>query len=143
VTDAQHHPLSLSQYFEARIFNPTCELRWLNRDAGKGQMVVLSDKKLNLNQPHLTLSEYKVEKHLYQTYLLWGKAVPNAKTKDGWQRLTESRIGKLDVPIGTALNPNQRVYLRSQEYLAPVDDFGNVAVIGERLVKLLVKLEVK
>ncbi|KPQ38068.1 MAG: CRISPR-associated TIGR03984 family protein [Phormidium sp. OSCR] len=132
-------PLDLSHYFEARIFSETCELRWLNEDQGNGFLVILADRDLKLNSETFSLKTTTLNSHLSQTYLLWGKAVPQVQPKEGWQRLAEARIGKLDVPLSQSLKKDQRVSLHSREYLAEVDKFGNVVVIEERLVKLEVQ----
>ena len=132
-------PPDLSHYFEARIFNETCELRWLNENQGNGFLVILADEDLKLNSETFSSQETTLNSHLSQTYLLWGKAVPQVKPKEGWQRLAEARIGKLDVPLNQSLKKDQRVSLHSREYLAEVGDFGNVVVIEERLVKLEVQ----
>ncbi|USR90510.1 CRISPR-associated protein Csx19 [Phormidium yuhuli AB48] len=131
--------LTLSHYFEARIFNETCELRWLNENQGNGFLVILADSDLDLNSETFNSRETTLNSHLSQTYLLWGKAIPQVNLKQGWQRLAEARIGKLDVPLSQSLKKNQRVSLHSREYLAEVDEFCNVAVIEERLVKLEVQ----
>ena len=139
VCGSDGQPLTLSHYFEARIFNETCEVRWLNENQGNGFLVILADSDLDLNSETFSCKETTLNSHLSQTYLLWGKAIPQVNPKQGWQRLAEARIGKLDVPLSQSLKKDQRVSLQSQEYLAEVDDFGNVAVIEERLVKLEVQ----
>lgn len=139
VCGSDGQPLTLSHYFEARIFNETCEVRWLNENQGNGFLVILADSDLDLNSETFEATQTSIQDHLPQTYLLWGTAIANADTQEGWQRLAEARIGKLDVPLSQSLKKDQRVSLQSQEYLAEVDAFGNVAVIEERLVKLEVQ----
>lgn len=101
--------------------------------------MILADSDLDLNSETFNSRETTLNSHLSQTYLLWGKAIPQVNLKQGWQRLAEARIGKLDVPLSQSLKKNQRVSLHSREYLAEVDEFCNVAVIEERLVKLEVQ----
>jgi CRISPR-associated protein (TIGR03984 family) len=128
----------LSSVFEARIFTPECELRWLNRENGKGDAVLLTESP----QPISEFEEDKeeIEDTLPQHYLLWGEPVLEPKNiQDGWQRLAEARIGKLNIPISEKLNnKNQRVYLKTREYISALE-YGNCAVIEERLLKLEVK----
>jgi len=132
LTDAQEQVIDLQFVFEARVFNEQCELRWLNRTDGKGQAVIISDKKLTscLDQD---LKDLEAIATLDQTYLLWGKKT-DTQIGNGWTRLATARIGSLDVPIAQV--SSQRVQLKAVEYLAEVGDYGNVAVVEERLVKL-------
>jgi CRISPR-associated protein (TIGR03984 family) len=55
----------------------------------------------------------------------------------GWSRLSEARIGKLDVPLAN-VPQNGRVQLSAIEYLAQTegDENGNVSVVEERLIRL-------
>jgi len=129
--------ISLEDVFEARVFNQNCELRWLNRSDGKGDAVLLSESEVKIEA--FSLVESKSCEPLKQQYLLWGEATHTVPTQ-GWQRLAEARIGKLDIPLDGKLEEKQRVYLCTLEYLAESDDnFGNFVVIDERLVKLEAK----
>lgn len=126
--------------FEARIFNPTCELRWLNRMNGTGEVVLISEAEQTIKDfPALAPISCEL---IEQKYLLWGEKAKNPAIS-GWQRLAEARIGKLDIPLDQQLKANDRVYLKTHEYLAPdyqyLDpdkSYGNFAVIEERLIKL-------
>lgn len=119
--------------FEARIFNPTCELRWLNRMDGTGAAVLISEVEQTIKE--FSTVDPIVCESFEQKYLLWGEKAKNSAIS-GWQRLAEARIGKLDIPIDQNLQENQRVHLKTREYLASTDEYGNFAVIEERLVKL-------
>lgn len=128
-----------SQYiFEARIFTPECELRWLNENNGRGISALICERELSLpdwqpNPPLMYLES------LPQQYLLWGQKT-EARASQGWQKLASARIGMLAVPLQQQIAKNQRVYLKTQEYLGEVDrDNGNVAVIEERLIELEAK----
>ena len=125
----------LSDFFEARIFTEQCELRWLNRNDGHGDAVLLSDSEQSIEKFKPPDSKYC--ETLEQRYLLWGKAVKRLDKSSGWQRLAEARIGKLDIPFDKELfKDHQRVYLKTCEYLDEVDNYGNFGVIEERLVRL-------
>lgn len=124
--------------FEARIFNQTYEIRWLNRMDGTGEAALIFDFKEK--EQEQTIKGFIASKpisceSLEQKYILWGQKTKNPAIS-GWQRLAEARIGKLDIPLNQQLKVNERVYLKTYEYLAPVDEYGNFAVIEERLVKL-------
>ncbi|MEM1369691.1 MAG: CRISPR-associated protein Csx19 [Cyanobacteria bacterium P01_H01_bin.15] len=126
---------ALSRIFEARIFNQDYELRWLNEFDETGNAVLLADKEVHglaWNPLESISCEY-----LKQQYLLWGEKIAETQLPQGWQRLAEARIGKLDVPLDPQLKESeQRIVLKTQEYLAAVDHYGNYGVIEERLVKL-------
>jgi CRISPR-associated protein (TIGR03984 family) len=127
------------EIFEARIFNPETELRWLNRNQGKGEAVLITEAtKEEQLKDFSALPPVECERiEPCQQYLLWGETAHNKNCSEGWQRLAEARIGKLDIPLDRALNQNQRVYLKTYEYLSnQSDEYGNFAVIEERLVQL-------
>jgi len=123
--------------FEARIFNKQGELRWLNRAKGTGDAAFISESEVILQS--FRLLETQAVEALKQQYLLWGEKAKNPSVKQGWQRLASARIGKLDVPLSTPLKEKDRVFLNSIEYIAEVDQFGNCAIIEERLVNLEAK----
>jgi CRISPR-associated protein (TIGR03984 family) len=128
--------INLSLVFEARVFNSLAELRWLNKNSGRGQAVLLSEASIDhvLDDP---IQELHALDRIEQTYMLWGQGIevnPHP-SPSGWSRLTEARIGRLDVPIANLQN-QQRVQLIAREYVAEVDEYGNTAVVEERLVKL-------
>lgn len=135
----------VSTVFEARVFNEQVEMRWLHESEGKGRAVLISDDGEDANLDDYfsetpQVSELpkldQIIKTLPQTYLLWGEGVvvPEGDGLGGWSRLTTARIGRLHVPIKDVTSG--RVHLIAMEYLAEVDNHGNVAVIEERLLRL-------
>lgn len=129
--------------FEGRIFNKNHELRWLNRDRGKGEVVLLSESKLALNTNDWNVLDEINCEPLDQKYLIWGQKTKNQPSQNNWQRLAEARIGKLDIPIDKELEEQERVYLITREYITEWIDnnsnsksYGNFSVIEERLIKL-------
>ena len=147
ILDNQNRVIPLDNFnqqyiFEARIFNSQYELRWLNLNNGLGRSAIIFEKteleqKMPQNwqnSPNLPYLE-----SLPQQYLLWGQKT-DAAANAGWQKLSSARIGTLTIPLEKDIQPNQRVYLQTREYLGEIDcDNGNVAVIEERLIKLEVK----
>jgi CRISPR-associated protein (TIGR03984 family) len=129
-----------SHIFEARIFNKDSELRWLNEVDGNGQAVLISEQNISDYLRDSVLDLTTDLDSISQTYLLWGEGV---KTKVdlslGWSRLASARIGALDVPVDQPIPHGKRVYLKTCEYLAEVDECGNVAVVEERLMALEVE----
>ncbi|OLE54296.1 MAG: hypothetical protein AUG51_08920 [Acidobacteria bacterium 13_1_20CM_3_53_8] len=91
--------------FEARIFNVTAELRWLNRKNGAGPAALLCKNDVREffgAKPERVMTKTKgVEKTLVgaleQTYLLWGQAADVSQS--GWTKFAEARIGAFFVPV--------------------------------------------
>lgn len=123
--------------FESRIFNEFCELRWLNNRDGEGDAVLITQIEVTeLSDYLIKLNENKpIIDTIHQQYLLWGENANNSPS-DGCLRLSTARIGKVEIPFNDTLKDHHRVYLNTVEYLAEIDDYGNVAVIEERLVNL-------
>lgn len=132
--DARDREVDLASVFEGRIFNESCELRWLNHIDGLGDTALIAESKQTIEG--FSETEAKACESLEQQYLLWGEKAKNKPGHKGWQRLAEARVGKLDIPLNQALQKDQRVYLKTHEYLAAADKYGNVVVIEERLMKL-------
>ena len=134
--DAGDRAIDLTDVFEARLFNAVCELRWLNRLAGVGDAALIAETAQQSLNGFAATAPQACEP-LPQQYLLWGERAKRTKAEGAsWQRLADARIGKLDIPLTQGFAQDQRVYLKTREYLDAVDDYGNVAVIEERLVKL-------
>lgn len=111
----------LTGAFELRAFTPDCELRWRNRAAGSGAAILVSDAPGGAPEPYHRL--------------LWGAPVA---WRDGWITLTDARIGTFSVPVDVpAPGRHDRIWLRAVEY-TDQDEHGNVAVVDERLVALVV-----
>jgi CRISPR-associated protein (TIGR03984 family) len=146
--DEKLQELDIRTVFEARIFSPHAELRWLNVLSGQGRAVLISEQNISqyLDDKIQDLTTVK-DGIIDQTYLLWGKGVVRSpSTPQGWSRLSAARIGALDVPIA-GIHPKQQVKLIAREYIGLCEGdagekYGNVAVLEERLIGLE-PLEVK
>lgn len=126
-------PVDAGAVYEARVFSPAAELRWLNAARGRGRAVLLSESP----QPRALekdLAPVHARECLEESYLLWGEGDGSAMGA-GWSRLSTARIGTLVVPVD-GVGGGQRVRLRTREYIAVVDEHGNVAVVDERLLQL-------
>ncbi|MEH2384079.1 MAG: CRISPR-associated protein Csx19 [Nostoc sp.] len=134
--NAKNESLSLDKVFEFRAFNQNFELRWLNEWNGEGKAVLISEQNIS-NYLDEDISEIEVLDTVKQQYILWGKGVKTVSTS-GWGKLATARIGSIDVPV-TGLTTNQRVYLKAVEYLKADEEYGNVSVVEERLLKLVVE----
>lgn len=123
--------------YEARVFSPLAELRWLNDPSGglHHRSVVVSEDPLSgpLAAAPWSCEKCNVRGTLGQQYLLWGQGGTRA-CPAGWSELATARIGVLPVPLG-GVQPGQRVVLKTIEYLCE-REHGNVVVADERLVKL-------
>lgn len=136
LVDSDDSSINLSTVFEARVFNPDYELRWLNNSHGQGTAVLLSENLITdyLESNLETLEPLSTHP---QQYLIWGKRTDRSASA-GWSILAAARIGKLPVPISGITTEAQRAYLKACEYLV-TGEYGNVSVVEERLIKLEVK----
>jgi CRISPR-associated protein (TIGR03984 family) len=125
--------------FEARVFNESAELRWLNEADGKGAAVVLSEsneKKFFDKEAEAFLpSRKELVGRIDQTYLVWGQST--GASQNDWTQLAEARIGSFFVPVDGITKANQRAQFTAFEYLGEYED-GNVAVAEERLIGIKV-----
>lgn len=130
-------PVDIDTVFEARAFNETAELRWLNDPSPEHfhRAVILTgqDRKGMLEGWEPENDRPRVIETLPQTYLLWGEGTGLPVNND-WSELATARIGGLRVPLGN-VGRNQRVLLHSVEYIVEAEH-GNAVVYDERLVKL-------
>lgn len=135
--DSEGRAVELSVVFEARVFCPKAELRWLN-DPGpnaRHRAIVVAEEALSGGLAESwDKTEIPVIETLDQTYLLWGKGTGNAMPA-GWSQLGAARIGALPVPIAN-VNRGQPVLLATREYFQGEPEHGNVFVREERLCGL-------
>ncbi len=127
-------PCDLAEVFEARIFNPEMELRWLHEAGGLGRAVVLGEDEAALpaafGDPLAPLHAIEV---LAAHYLLWGRPVDD--TPEGWTTLYTARVGVLRVPA-TVSTSDHRLRLVAREYVVVEPRHGNAYVGEERLLGL-------
>ena len=107
ISDAQGQPFALGQVFEARLFHPTAEVRWLREPYSDalGRAVYLMDNE------HKSQTAFKGKGWQTQTlnnlslqnnqYMLWGDYWETDDSTEGWSALATTRIGKLSVPLPT------------------------------------------
>jgi CRISPR-associated protein (TIGR03984 family) len=129
--------VEFSSVFEARIFCPKAELRWVNDPGAEGRhrAVVLAEESLATSLGEAwNEAAIPVIDTLPQTYLLWGEGTGNAMPPS-WSQLGAARIGALPVPV-PGLSKKQRVLLTTREYFEAETEHGNVLVREERLCSL-------
>ncbi len=134
--DAHSQAIDYGAVFEARIFTPDYELRWLNHTGGLGRAVLLCDRQaITAEYLQEKVDDFLIVQTIPQQYLLWGEGVAHT-ADEGWSTLATARIGQLAVPQAGA-GQGKCAYLNSREYLA-AGDFGNIAVVEERLLSLTI-----
>lgn len=131
--EANDQIVSYRSVFEARIFTPEYELRWLNHSGGLGKAVLLAEDAIAENYLDAKLDDLPALATVPQQYMLWGEGIDNG-SRNGWSTLATARIGRLSVPM-EGIDTGKGACLKSCEYLAAAE-FGNVAVVEERLLSL-------
>jgi CRISPR-associated protein (TIGR03984 family) len=127
-------PCALDEVFEARVFGPDLELRWLHAGAGRGRAVALAEQEAALPAEFSeALPVLAAVRTFEQHYLLWGMTVD--PVADGWATLFSARVGTLSVPLASS-GQGHKVRLRAWEYVAVEPDHGNAYVAEERLTSL-------
>jgi CRISPR-associated protein (TIGR03984 family) len=137
VTDDQGEITDLAGVFEARVFNENAELRWLQESTGRGTAVLLFESN-DIIKVDEQKDPIRAIHSIPHRYLLWGRG-NNQPALNDWSYLSEARIGQLAVPIGLVRH-HEYVTLEVKEYLQEYDNHGNVAVIEERLINLVITL---
>ena len=131
-----NQPIPLNSVYEARVFSPQAELRWLNGPDGKHRAAILSESEIPIDDGRRLESIVTVDDiEDDNQYLLWGKSTGPAPGRPGWSLLNTPRIGDLMIPLAD-VKPGRRVILKAREYLAAEEEHGNVSVVEERLMKL-------
>jgi len=115
--DENDKEINVSNVYEARIFNPDKELRWL----ASGENITLTDVYLKNEKDFVDTVDQK--------YLLWGQST--GKSNENWTQFAEARIGAFFVPIPNVADKGYAQFT-AVEYLKEFED-GNVAVFEERL----------
>lgn len=137
MTDGWPYPsggagVPLEDVFEARVFNPGAELRWLHTGDGRGRAVLLTEDETRIPESFAERPEpITADEALRGEYLLWGRATGN---RDGWTTLATARIGTLAIPVIAA--DGRRVRLLTREYVTYEPSHGNAYVAEERLLYL-------
>ncbi|SDG62332.1 CRISPR-associated protein, TIGR03984 family [Sinosporangium album] len=119
-------PVDLSTVYEARLFTPTAEVRWV----GSGAAVFLTEDE-NAAPPLFTwpLPDVSAVTTFDRTYLVWGSV---ATAANGWISLRSSRTADLTLPMAQAPGAD-RVVLTAKEYVVADPEHGNAYVAEERL----------
>ncbi|WP_182874307.1 CRISPR-associated protein Csx19 [Microbispora sp. H10670] len=122
-------PVDLAAVYEARVFSPDVELRWME-SASASAVVLAEDEYLLPGSFDDRLDPLPAARTIEVRYLVWG-AVQDAA--NGWATLSSARVGVLDVPTLTAFR-HGRVRLAAREYVAVDPEHGNAYVAEERLL---------
>lgn len=136
LTNHSEEQADTANVFEARVFTEHAEFRWLRKDRESGTAVLISDRTSVQRLQSFKATKPYIKK-IQHDYLLWGETT--GAISRSWSKLAESQIGQFWCPVEEVKQHGRRIQLRAVEYLAPVDNYGNVAVIEERLVGLKVE----
>jgi CRISPR-associated protein (TIGR03984 family) len=134
--DANNQTLPLDKVFELRAFNQNIELRWLNQLNGEGKAVLISEQNISDYLDNDIPAIFALD-IIPQQYILWGKGIKTVSPSE-WGKLATARIGSINIPL-KGITTDKRVYLNAVEYLKETDENGNVSVVEERLIGLVVK----
>ena len=140
IRDSQDKEVNLKQIYEARIFNPSVELRWLKSLStdGLGSAVYLFEKPAETKKNWEQLPTLNDLSNHENHYLLWGEHWQTENLAENWSCLATSRIGKLLVPIANL--EKQRVVLKTREYFGlPRNADGKLTLAGEHGNKVVVE----
>ena len=135
-SDEAGNPIHMEDVFEARVFNDTAEMRWLNGTSGAHRGVILTETQPSKPPHGWDREAIPAIATLTQTYQLWGEGTGKF-VSDGWSELATARIGSLNVPVAGIIT-NQRVFLETREYVIEAEH-GNAVIQEERLIRLGVK----
>lgn len=126
-------PADLAPVYEARVFTPNAELRWLGEAGGPGRAVVLTEDPTLLPNdfPETNGLALNAVGTLDAHHLLWGETTGQDGSRT-WTTLSSARIGTLTVPVRTS----GRARLKSLQYVAVEPDHGNAYIAEERLIQL-------
>lgn len=121
--------------FEARIFTPALELRWVAGETGGRAAVLHEESDRMLGDPWIARPVAgALASSLAVSYLLWGWPIGSADgLVDGWCRLGEARVGALAVPHPPVPG---RLRIGAKEYVGVDPVHGNARVIAERLLRI-------
>ena len=123
----KHGKIEDGAIFEARVFNDTAEMRWLNEANGYGATAVLTED-ANFDFFGKVVEQEKVFGSINQSYLIWGERVKDVESSNDWTQFATARIGAFWIPIESSY----RAQFTAVEYLKTYE-YGNVAVFDERL----------
>jgi CRISPR-associated protein (TIGR03984 family) len=128
--------------FEARVFSPGGELRWVHEADERGRAVTLTEEGgaelSRLGAGWAATQRIGPAEPEDVRYVLWGMAGAEGRAA-GWTRMRSPRTGDLLVPLDFP-GGGRPVYLHGREYLGRVTavrsaarDDGNVVVLEELL----------
>jgi CRISPR-associated protein (TIGR03984 family) len=139
--------------YEARIFSPTAEIRWLKTPSSlndSGQAVRISETEIisewtslpPIKDLHIMDFRIQSEKNgrIDLRYFLIGQKVDLANKLPSvrWSWIGSVRSRPIAIPV--TLSENDRVAIRKREYIGPVQgqarEDGNLTILEERLLFL-------
>ncbi|MGW4031658.1 type III-D CRISPR-associated protein Csx19 [Streptomyces sp. NPDC004838] len=133
--------IPLDDVFEARVFTPHTELRWMATGTGSGRAVILTEDDSPLPTGPFTeeITPLTAIDTIESRYLLWGRPLADDRAPDGWTTLHTPRIGVLHIPTPAGAPPlsaSDRMQLVAREYVCAEPRHGNAYIAEERLLRL-------
>ncbi|MEV0971075.1 type III-D CRISPR-associated protein Csx19 [Microtetraspora glauca] len=120
-------PVDLSVVYEAWVFTPEAELRWVE----SGYTVLLTEDEYLLPDSFgERVDPLPAIATMDARYLVWGAVTVSGS---GWTTVASSRVGTLAVPLLSA-GEGDRVRLAAREYVVADCEHGNAYVAEERLI---------
>jgi hypothetical protein len=127
--DAAGTAAGFADAYEAVIFCPAWELKWLRTPEG-GQVTLISDTPLHREGEKMAPGLLKAPCDL--KYLMWkDPALPGKR--GGWSKMANARVGSIDIPVAKP-GPYR---LEAREYFVREKDHGNVAFAFQRLLQFV------
>lgn len=131
----------LDDVFEARVFTPHTELRWIATGPSAGRAAVLTEDEAHLPTGPFTedITPLTAIDTIESRYLLWGRPLATHPAPDGWTTLHTPRIGTLHIPTPAGTPPpgaDDRMQLVAREYVCTEPRHGNAYIAEERLLRL-------
>ncbi|MFT4127489.1 MAG: CRISPR-associated protein Csx19 [Gordonia sp. (in: high G+C Gram-positive bacteria)] len=111
--------------YELCVFTEHRELRWIQESGGKGTAYDRAE----------TGADGPFAFGDARAHLLWGAVGTDSDGTSGWVDTESARVGRVSVPLATAVVSGSRLTIRSQEY-AEYDDQGNVSIVDVRYLGL-------
>ncbi|MDX3099973.1 CRISPR-associated protein Csx19 [Nonomuraea angiospora] len=118
--------VDLNPVFEARVFTPQVELRWV--EAGHAVVLTEEERLLPPDFPD-RLDPMRTVATLSAHYLVWGHVT---RAASGWVNLRSRRVGTLALPMANVTTDAVRLIAR--EYVVTDEIHGNAYVSEERLI---------
>lgn len=122
--DHEDRPIDFALAYEAVIFDPSREMRWVREGEG-GRITAVSEDASAFDGKRDDIATYGKPHDI--SYLLWGRA--NERAGDGWCTMHNAQVGTIHIPVEEPGDWR----LAAREYFVREETHGNVAFGFQRL----------